>query len=113
MLRVLIAAKDGDIQKVGSLRHRRSTETPHELATYSRKSGTKMPLTPYRDPIDEKIGTTAGASEALLARYQKSYLGSDGLFCKRICFDLVSKNKNAYAQESQADSRKAAFKLPF
>jgi len=69
--------------------------TPHELATYSRKSGTKMHLTPYRDPIDEKSGTIVGASEAILARYQKSYLGSDGLFCLHICYDGVSKNRSA------------------
>jgi hypothetical protein len=71
-----------------------------------------MHRTFYHDPIDEKIRTTVGVSEALLARYQQSYLGSDGLFCQHVCLDLVSKNKNAYTA-SQADSRKAASKLPF
>jgi hypothetical protein len=39
-----------------------------------------MQLTLYREPIDEKIRTIVGISEALLARYQQSYLGSGGLF---------------------------------
>jgi hypothetical protein len=72
-----------------------------------------MHLSPYHDPIDEKIRTSVGISEALFARYQKSYLGSDGLFCRHLCLDLLAKNKSAYAQETPADSRKAAAKLPF
>jgi hypothetical protein len=49
--------------------------------------------------------------QELFPRHQKSYLGSDGLFCRHIFLELVSKNKSAYARKSQADSRKAASKL--
>jgi hypothetical protein len=75
-------------------------------STRNRRSGTKMHLTLYRDPIEEQIRTTVGIQEVILARYQKSYLGSNGLFRKHICLDPVSKNKSAYAQESQAYSRR-------
>jgi hypothetical protein len=86
--------------------------TPHELATCNRRSGTKMHLILYCALIDEKIRTTVDIRGSFRT-LSKSYLGPNGLFCKHMCLILYLKNKSAYAQGSQADSRNAASKLPF
>jgi hypothetical protein len=46
--------------------------TLYELATCNRRSGTKMHLTLYRDPIDEKIKTTVGVSEGFSHAIKKA-----------------------------------------